>query len=275
MLLVNTLDVEPWWTSTPACVAPEDWKDMSDRSEAPLREYMDLCDAAGVKCTFFFVGWYAENFPDRVREAVARGHEVGCHSLMHEDIATLSDSEFRVSTREAKDRIEQVVGSAIQAYRAPCFTFPPERTTTLLHELVDLGFTIDSSITTAGRIHGGGHSKADFPAPRNLKDTHGVDIFEIPVPGVNVGGRDLTVFGGGYLRLAPRAVLNHLARQEEYQVLYLHPHDFDLDLPPLPVGGPIAQLRRRLHVGDIRRKVIDLFEANTVVSCGQLAAGIS
>lgn len=271
MLLVNTLDVEPWWTSTPACVTPDEWASMPDRSEAPLKEYLDLCETAGVKSTVFFIGWYAEHFPERVREVAERGHEVGCHSLLHEDLAELSDLEFRRTTAEAKDRIEQVIGERILSYRAPCFTMPPARAPTLLGELRDLGFEIDSSITTAGRIHGGGHARDTFPGPANLKDVLGVDIFEIPVPGVSVGSRELAVFGGGYLRLAPRPLLNWLAKRETYQVLYLHPHDFDLNLPPLPRGGPVAQFRRKVHVGDIRRKVLDLFAASTVKTCGELA----
>lgn len=271
MLLVNTLDVEPWWTSTPACIAVDEWGSMPDRSEAPLREYLDLCDEAGVRSTLFFIGWYADKFPARIREAAARGHEIGCHSLFHEDLADLTSQEFRSTTKEAKDRIEQAIGQPILSYRAPCFTMPPDRTQAMLGELCDLGFKIDSSISTAGRLHGGGHSRDDFPEPRNLKDSLGIDIIEIPVPGVRLGNREVAVFGGGYLRLAPRMVLNQLAKRETYQVLYLHPHDFDRSLPPLPRGGPIAQLRRKLHVGDIRQKVLDLFARSTVKTCGDLA----
>jgi len=271
MLLVNSLDVEPWWTSTPACVSPDEWGSMPDRSEAPLKEYLDLCDEAGVKGTFFFIGWYADKFPERIREVLARGHEIGCHSLLHEDLAELTDEEFRATTAEAKDRIEQAVGEKIFAYRAPCFTMPADRAPSMLGELHEMGFRIDSSISTAGRIHGGGHSKQQFPGPMNLKATLGVDIAEIPVPGVRIGHREWTVFGGGYLRLVPRLLLNELAKREHYQVLYLHPHDFDHELPPLPRGGPIAQLRRKLHVGDIRRKVLDLFAMSTVKTCGDLA----
>jgi polysaccharide deacetylase family protein (PEP-CTERM system associated) len=272
MLLVNTFDVEPWWTTVPPCVDTSRWNDMPDRSEAPLQQYMDLCDEAGVKCTFFFIGWYAKRFPQRVAEVVRRGHEAGCHSLFHEDVATLSTAEFRATTREAKALIEDAIGAAVAAYRAPSFSFPPDRCTELLGELSDLGFRIDSSITTAGRIHGGGYDKAHFRGPGSVKDTCGVDIFEVPVPGVAMFGREVQVFGGGYLRLAPRPLLTLLAGQESYQVLYLHPHDFDTDLPPLPNGGALGNLRRRINIGDLRRKVLDLFAVSEVRSCGELLA---
>ncbi len=272
MLLVNTFDVEPWWATVPPCVEVEQWGEMPDRSEAVLREYLDLCDEAGVKCTFFFIGWYAKCFPKRVEEVVRRGHEVGCHSLYHEDVATLTTLQFRDSTREAKAIIEDAGGASVVAYRAPSFSFPPDRCGELLGELSGLGFTIDSSITTAGRIYGGGYTKEQFSEPLNLMGIYGVDIFEVPVPGVMLAGSELTLFGGGYLRLAPNFLLNHFIHRESYQVLYVHPHDFDLDLPGLPSSSTLSNIRRRLRVGDLREKVLNLFALSEVKSCGELLA---
>jgi polysaccharide deacetylase family protein (PEP-CTERM system associated) len=272
LLLVNTFDVEPWWATVPPCVELDRWDEMPDRSEAPLMDYLDLCDEAGVKCTFFFIGWYARRFPRRIGEVVRRGHEAGCHSLNHEDAASQTPTQFRDSTRVAKALIEDAVGQAVTAYRAHSFSFPPERCAELLGTLADLGFTLDSSIATAGRIHGGGYRRQDFPAPRSLRESHGVDLFEIPVPGVTLAGRDVQVFGGGYLRLAPQPLLRRLAQREPYQVLYMHPHDFDRELPPLPGRGALSNLRRRITMGDPRCKLRELFRTCTVRSCGQLQA---
>lgn len=272
MLLVNTFDVEPWWTTVPPSISNDRWSDMPDRSERPLKLFLDLCDEASVRCTFFFIGWYALRYPERLREVLQRGHEIGCHSLMHEDVATLSLDEFRRTTKEAKDAIEDATGSPVYCYRAPSFSFPPERSVELLREIKSLGFTIDSSITTARRIHGGGYSKIDFPKPANLMKTMGVDLFEIPVPGVNIFGKDMQILGGGYLRLSPPKLLRHIVEREEYQVLYLHPHDFDLSPPRIPNVGIVTNLRRKIQVGDLHKKVLDIFAASNVRSCGQLYA---
>ena len=272
MLLVNTFDVEPWWATVPPCIAVDRWGDIPDRSEAPLRDYLDLCDEAGVKCTFFFIGWYAKCFPRRVEEVVRRGHELGCHSLFHEDVATMSIEQFRDSTREAKAIIEDAGGAGVLAYRAPSFSFPPDRCRELLVELKGLGFTIDSSITTAGRIYGGGYAREVFSSAGSLQKIYGVDIFEIPVPGVMLVGRELPIFGGGYLRLAPELLLRRLVRSETYQVLYVHPHDFDLELPDLPASSVLAKFRRRARLGDLREKVRHLFAMSDVKSCGELFA---
>jgi len=270
MLLINTFDVEPWWADLPPCIGVQHWDDMPDRSEVPLHDYLDLCDVAGVKCTFFILGWYARRYPKRVAEIVRRGHEVGCHSLSHEDVATQSTQQFRESTREAKAILEDASGLQVIAYRAPFFSFPRNRYDELLGELSAMGFIIDSSISTAVRLLGGGYEKEEFSKPMNLRAKCGIDLLEVPVPGVTIAGREVPVFGGGYLRLAPRFLLNRIARNQTYQVLYLHPHDFDRDLPRLPGRGVLATLRRRINVGDLRSKVLDLFAASQVRTCGQL-----
>lgn len=272
MLLVNTFDVEPWWSTIPPCIPNESWSGMRDRSERPLNDYLDLCDEFGVRCTFFVIGWYAQKYPHRVLEIVRRGHEVGCHSLWHEDVAIQKLEEFRVATRQAKQSIEDASGMSVEAYRAPSFSFPPGRCVELLRELQLLGFTIDSSITTAGRLHGGGYSKERFSRPENMKSILGVDIFEVPVPGVTLLGKDFQVFGGGYLRLTPLTFLRHIIKKQDYQVLYLHPHDFDTEVPHLPEAGCFINLRRKLRLGDLRQKVRELFTVCDVYSCGEILA---
>jgi peptidoglycan-N-acetylglucosamine deacetylase len=270
MLLINTFDVEPWWATVPPCIDISRWGDMPDRSEGPLREYLDICDEAGVKATFFFVGWYAQKFPLRVKEVVRRGHEIGCHSMYHEDVATLSLEQFHVSTLQAKSIIEDIASSEVISYRAPSFSFPKLHFADFLAALYDIGFKIDSSIATADRIHGGGFNKELFDGPGSLKKICGVDIFEVPIPGVKLPGCELQIFGGGYFRLTPSALLHWLARKEPYQVLYLHPHDFDKNPLPLPNGGVASNMRRRLNSGDLKAKVLSLFEISEVCSCGQL-----
>jgi polysaccharide deacetylase family protein (PEP-CTERM system associated) len=274
MRLVNTFDVEPWWTTVPPVVPVDQWERMSDRSEEPTRSWMDLCDLSGVKCTFFIVGRHARRVPALVREMAQRGHEVGCHSLEHEDIATITDADFRSRTRECKAILEDVSGTEVVSFRAPSFSFPPDRAARLFAILSELGFRIDSSITTAGRIYGGGFKRYDFPRPMSLLERFGVDMVEIPVPGVRFLGRELQVFGGGYLRLLPMALLESLHRREDYQVLYVHPHDFDSDVPRLPGSGALGDFRRRARVGDLPDKVRRLFELSEVLSCGQLAERI-
>jgi len=272
MLLINTFDVEPWWTTVPPSVALEEWDKLPDRSELPLRRFLDLCEENGVECTFFFVAWYARRFPDRVREVVARGHEVGCHSLFHEDVALLSSDEFIETTSEAKRILEDVAGEAVISYRAPSFSLPVDRVGEFFQGIHALGFKIDSSVSTASRIYGGGFSSSDFSFPESLLEAYGCDVLEVPVPGVELLGKKVQLFGGGYFRLAPGFFLDRISKQEDYQVLYLHPHDFDRNLPPIPGESRMMSLRRRLNFGSLDTKLRGLYQRAEVKSCRQLLA---
>jgi hypothetical protein len=137
--------------------------------------------------------------------------------------------------------------------------------------LSELGFTVDSSISTAGRIHGGGMSELDFPGPLHLGTRYGCDIVEIPVPGVSIGSMKPQLGGGGYLRALPPALASALVSKERYQVLYLHPHDFDRNVPFPPGIGVIGKLRRRLNIGDLAKKVRMILSGAQARTCGEAA----
>ena len=61
------------------------------------RRILDLFDEAGIKATFFFVGWVADKFPGLVKETAARGHELACHSYWHRLVYSLDPEEFRTT----------------------------------------------------------------------------------------------------------------------------------------------------------------------------------
>jgi peptidoglycan-N-acetylglucosamine deacetylase len=272
MLLINTFDVEPWWTTVPPAFPLSHWPHLEDRSAPGLYNYLDLCDEMNVKCTFFFVGWYARRYKNRVVDVLRRGHEVGCHSLNHEDVSLFSVDEFRKVTLEAKSIIEDAGGTEVVFYRAPSFSMPKDRYGEFFSVLRELGFLVDSSISTARRIHGGGFERRQFREPGSVEKHCGVDLFEIPVPGVRILGVEPQIFGGGYLRATPITVLRRFAKSEAYQVLYLHPHDFDRDVPRLPNAGFLGDFRRRFSIGNIGGKLRELLGCNVVRSCGQIYA---
>ena len=273
MNLINTFDVEPWWATVPPTFPASAWDGLDDRSPQAVCEYLALCGEFGVKCTFFIVGWWAKKHPALVRRMVRDGHELGCHGLYHEDVATLSRAEFVRTTRLAKAWIEDAGDAAVVAYRAPSFSVP-SNLNGFFSDLLEMGFSIDSSVCTAARIYGGRRSHSDIPSrPEVVRDGESGSLLEVPVPGATGLTFEPQVFGGGYLRLLPQAALNAIAERQKYQVLYLHPHDFDLNLPRLPGASYLTNLRRRIHVGNTMKKVRALFAAHEVSSVGQICSG--
>ena len=57
---------------------------------------LNLMDEYGLKASFFIPGFTAEQYPDLVKEILARGHEVAGHGYMHRRPAEL--------TLEGRDR---------------------------------------------------------------------------------------------------------------------------------------------------------------------------
>ena len=267
LLLINTFDLEPWWSTVPPCVPISDWPNLQDKSLNSLNLFLNLCDEYNVKCTFFVLGWYAKTFPERVRNLVERGHEVGCHSLFHEDVALQSSYEFKKSTEIAKKLIEDATGKEVISYRAPSFSVPKTDLNIFFEDLVSLGFKIDSSICTSTRLYGGLKNIGNFVRPEMISDAFNVDLFEIPVTGVKFYGKEFQLLGGGYLRLAPMELIKSKIKSVNYQVLYLHPHDLDDTNPRIPNGSLLTWMRRNFKVGRLEDKIRFLFDNCEVCNC--------
>ena len=83
---------------------------------------LDLYDRYGVRATFFYTGHIARLYPEVVRMAHERGHEVGSHGLTHEvsqafDI--LTPEEQLAHLRQSKQILEDIIGEEVVSFRAP------------------------------------------------------------------------------------------------------------------------------------------------------------
>src|SRR5919205_114692 len=67
---------------------------------------LELLERHGVRATFFVPGRVAETHPDRVREIVAAGHELGHHGYTHTGPARLSPDEEESELVRAKEILE-------------------------------------------------------------------------------------------------------------------------------------------------------------------------
>jgi len=265
--LVCTFDLEPWWTIVPPVVSRDAWDRLPDRSERPLHTFLDLCDETDTTSTFFVVGEYGRRFPTRIRLIADRGHEVGCHSLFHDDLATQPLPQFREETRVAKDVLEQASGKAVQTFRAPSFSIPERGFRDFFSVLQDLAFTIDSSLSSATRVYGTASNLGDVGRVFSLKDLTGTDLMEVGVPGVPLLGREWTIFGGGYLRMTPTCIAKMALQRAPHHVLYLHAHDFDRERPRVPGSTLTQYLRQTLRIGDLLSRVRTLLELRRGITC--------
>src|SRR6476646_6813323 len=81
--IVNGLsvDVEDWFQvgAFDKAFARDAWDSLEFRVEANCDRVLALFDAAGLKATFFTLGWVAQRRPAIIRRIVARGHELASH----------------------------------------------------------------------------------------------------------------------------------------------------------------------------------------------------
>lgn len=241
------------------------WDSYASRVEGNTRRLLELLAALDVHGTFFVLGWVADRFPALVREIAAGGHELGCHSYWHRLIYQLEPAEFREDTRRAKDVIEQASGQPVHGYRAPTYSVT-DRSTWALEILAELGFSYDSSIFP---IHHDRYGMPDAPrAPFRFQTPSGW-MTEFPITTFRVGGHNLPVGGGGYLRLLPSLYTElglHRVRREGLPiVVYIHPWEIDPEQPRLP-GSWTSHLRHYTNLSKMFERFKDLLQAGNYTS---------
>lgn len=86
---------------------------------ANTEELLNILDRYDVKTTFFLVGFWAEKYPELVREIVARGHEIGNHSATHPHMSQLSQAQIREELRRCSDLVQSITGKPTTLFRPP------------------------------------------------------------------------------------------------------------------------------------------------------------
>lgn len=235
-----TVDVEDYFhvSAFAATISPLDWDHRESRVVRNTHRLMALFDAAGVRATFFVLGWVAERQPELIREIAARGHEVACHGWSHRLVYNQTPEEFRDETQRSKGLLEDLIAAPVDGYRAASYSIT-RASTWALDILVELGFTYDSSIFPVR------HDRYGMPdarrEPHRLQTPGGKSIVEWPLSTLQIMKVNLPVAGGGYFRLFPywfsRAALARINRHEQQPfIFYLHPWEIDPDQPRVAAG---------------------------------------
>ena len=54
---------------------------------------LEVLEERGIRATFFTPGWVAEQYPDKLKAIVEKGHEIAALGYHHEHMALLSEEE--------------------------------------------------------------------------------------------------------------------------------------------------------------------------------------
>ncbi len=262
MLNALSVDVEDWFQvgAFETVIPRGDWDRLPARVERNGEAVLDLFAQAGVKATFFTLGWVAERYPALIRRIAAAGHEVASHGWDHVRVFTFTPEEFRSDLRRARAAIEQASGASPTGYRAPSFSIDA-RTPWAHRVLAEEGYAYSSSVAPVRHDHYGWPGAPRF-AHRPLPDS---ELIELPVTTVELAGRRLAAGGGGFFRLLPYAfsswAVSRVNRAEARPaVFYFHPWEIDPGQPRV-AGAPLrSRLRHYSRLSAMRPKLLKLLK---------------
>lgn len=259
-----SVDVEDWFQvgAFETVIDRGSWSTLDSRVERNMAQILDLFDAAGVKATFFTLGWVAQRHPGVIRDIVARGHELASHGWDHARVFTLSREAFALDLSETRKTLEDIGGTRIVGYRAPSFSI--DHRTPWAHEvLAEQNYAYSTSVAPIVHDH---YGWADAPrfAFRPLDDS---DLIEIPVTTAMFAGRRLAAGGGGFFRVLPYAFSRWAIRQVNRSearpaVFYFHPWEVDPAQPRVhnaPLRSKLRHYSRLDAMAGKLRLLIDDF----------------
>ena len=260
--IVNGLsvDVEDWFQvgAFETTIARADWDSLQLRVGDNVARILDLFDAAGVKATFFTLGWVAERNRAAMRAIVERGHELASHGYDHTRVFTFTPEQFAADIAKARAILEDAGGAAITGYRAPSFSIDA-RNPWAHGVLAEHGYAYSSSVAPVVHDHYGWREAPRFafhPVP-------GSSLLEIPVTTALFRGRRLAAGGGGFFRVLPYAFSRWAIRQVNTRdgrpaIFYFHPWEVDPDQPRVP-GAPLrSRLRHYTNLSGMADKLSGL-----------------
>jgi polysaccharide deacetylase family protein (PEP-CTERM system associated) len=260
MLNALSVDVEDWFQvgAFERVIAKADWDRLPQRVERNADAVLALFDQAGVKGTFFTLGWVAERYPALIRRIVAAGHEIASHGWDHDRVFTLTPEAFRADLRRAHAAIADAGGVEPRGYRAPSFSIDA-RTPWAHQVLAEEGYTYSSSVAPLAHDHYGWREAPRFA----FRPLAGSDLLELPVTTVEVAGRRMAAGGGGFFRLLPYrfsswAVTRVNQAEQRPAIFYFHPWEIDPEQPRVTAAPLKSRLRHYSRLSAMRPKLLKL-----------------
>jgi len=256
-----SVDVEDYFhvSAFESYINRADWSNIESRVVANVDRILNLCDTAGAKATFFFLGCVAEQFPSLLRRVAEQGHEIASHGYSHIRVSAQNEEAFRQDVDRTKKLLEDLVGQAVTGYRAASFSIAADNSWAY-DVLAETGHRYSSSIFPIRHDRYGMRDADRFPTQNNSSG-----IMELPVSTVEVSGLRLPCGGGGYFRLLPytwtRWGIRRVQRNDGQPVMfYFHPWELDHEQPRIGGLDPLSKFRHYVNLKKFERKLARLLD---------------
>lgn len=274
LLNAMSVDIEDWFQvgAFETVIDRADWNSLEHRVERNTNDVLDLFDEAGIKATFFTLGWVAERYPKLMLRIVSAGHEVASHGYDHTRVFTFTPDQFRNDLERSRKILEDRSGQVVTGYRAPSFSI--DQRTPWAHEiLAEQGYRYSSSVAPIKHDHYGWAGSPRFA----WKPVAGSDLIELPVTTVKVGNRVLASGGGGFFRLLPYALYDRAVRKMHKDdgrgaIFYFHPWEIDPEQPRVDNAPLKSKLRHYTKLSAMRSKLVRVSKDHVWGRVDELAA---
>ena len=258
MSIINGLsvDIEDWFQvgAFENCIDRADWPKLESRVERNSDRVLALFDRAGVKATFFTLGWVAERVPGLIRRIVDAGHEIASHGYDHQRVFQMTREDFAADLARTRHLLEDASGVAVKGYRAPSFSVDA-RSPWAHAVLADAGYSYSSSVAPVVHDHYGWPESPRFA----WNPIDGSPLVELPVTTARLAGRTLAAGGGGFFRMLPYRfshwAIGQVNALGQPAILYFHPWEIDVDQPRVANAPLRSKLRHYSRLAAMESKL--------------------
>lgn len=256
MLNALSVDVEDWFQvgAFERTISRDAWDRLPCRVERNCDAVLALFDEAGIRATFFILGWIAERYPALIRRIAGAGHEIASHGYDHRRVFTFTSDAFRQDLKRSRQLIEDTSGQKVTGYRAPSFSIDT-RTPWAHIVLAEEGYAYSSSVAPVRHDHYGWPEAPRFA----FMPVAGSDLVELPVTTARLGGRIVAAGGGGFFRLLPYGFSKWAIRQVNGEgrpaIIYFHPWEIDEAQPRVAEAPWRSKFRHYSRLSAMARKL--------------------
>ncbi|HVQ08304.1 MAG TPA: XrtA system polysaccharide deacetylase [Allosphingosinicella sp.] len=269
-----SVDVEDWFQvgAFEKVIARAAWETIPGRVERNTDHVLALFDGAGVKATFFTLGWVAARHPALIRRIAEAGHEIASHGWDHQRVFTMDEAAFRADLDRAHKAIEDAAGLSPAGYRAPSFSIDA-RTPWAHPVLAERGYAYSSSVAPIRHDHYGWRESPRFA----WRPVAGADLIELPVTTVSLAGRRFAAGGGGFFRLLPYrfsswAISRVNDGEDRPAIFYFHPWEVDPDQPRVQDAPARSKIRHYTNLDVMEPKLLKLLRDHAWGRTDEVAA---
>ncbi len=186
--------------------------------------FLDFLRRHEAKATFFMVGNVAERYEVLVKDIIAEGHEIGCHTYDHKPLNFHTKQSFRVDMEKNLEVLHKLGATNVHGFRAPGLSLTAA-TSWAYEVLEDLGFTYSSSVmATQSAFHGWPEFGKGFKLVNDK-------IWELPPTLLHNPVLSIPFASSVYFRFLPGLIskwaMQNSFRKGEPVISYFHSFDID------------------------------------------------